>query len=142
MEHKISAQELMDVMIATQNAAIATNKSVIENNKAIANLSRKMASTQGDDTTKKPKEVSKGATILAMLLVAIGAILMVVRFVPQVTSLLPLELSTKAWSLAFVAYAMISLLVGMFARVKVGVRICSVLFAVAPIIATLLAMSF
>ena len=131
---KVSAQDLMTVVISTNKAAGAAVKISGENSKSIAELTKKVDALQASvSQSDKPqdKPVSKGAAAFMILLMLIGAAIVVCSFVPQVAEYLSF-MTANIWRWVHIGYAMIAVLAVAVANVKTPIKVLSVLFAIAP----------
>lgn len=120
MENKISAKELWDVVTDT-NAKVS-----------------EIASGRTVGSSEK-KAVSKIGTAVDVILMIIGALLIATIFVPQVLTMLHLEAITAnilKWT--YFGYAVISAVIAAVTRVKVSVRLLTVLIGIAPMAITLI----
>lgn len=120
MEKKISAKELWDV-VADTNAKVS-----------------EMASGRTTGSAEK-KAVSKIGTAADVILMIIGALLIATIFVPQVLTMLHLEVitaSTIKWM--YFGYALVAVVIAAITRVNVPVRLLTVLVGIAPMAITLI----
>ncbi len=119
-QQKLQAQDLFDLMVDT-NAKVT--ELAVERSKS----------------TGEKKSASKVATAVDIFLMAIGATLIASIFLPQVWELLHITFITeKVLKWTYFGYAVIAAVIAAVTRVKVPVRLITILLGIAPMAITLI----
>lgn len=117
-QNKVSAQEMMDLVVG---------------------IDQKVSTLVGRDTREggNNNPYSKAGVAIAVLLMIAGIAILAFMFVPQLVGLIPAL--AGQWQWVCLGYAAITVIVVSLFNLKMPVRILSVLFAIAPIAANLIA---
>jgi len=119
-QQKLQAQDLFDLMVDT-NAKVT--ELAVERSKS----------------TGEKKSVSKVATAVNIILIVIGTALIASIFLPQVWELLHITFVTeKVLKWMYFGYAVFSAVFATVTKVKVSVRLMTILLGIAPMAITLI----
>lgn len=118
-QNKVSAQEMMDLVVG---------------------IDQKVSTLVGRDTREGGNNNNpylKAGVAIAVLLMIAGIAILAFMFVPQLVGLIPAL--AGQWQWVCLGYAAITVIVVSLFNLKIPIRILSVLFAIAPIAANLIA---
>lgn len=115
---KVSAQEMMDLVVGIDRK-----------------VSKLVGCKSKDGDNGKP--ISKSGTAIAVLFMLAGAAILAIMLLPQLAGLIPALVGKWQW--VCLGYTVVAVITVSLFNIKMPVRIFSVLFAIAPIAANLIA---